>query len=137
MLVGVNYVTFFEAKEFELTNGKLPIREVMLLAYPDSKPDEAPIKQCSLEVMLEETNPCFSYNASFLSRDKADEKVVDNLRAGFWRGLGSCIDSENAIIYSYNSQIGLPKYDIIWQFAWLIHTAAQKKCVFVYGGSPD
>ena len=26
ILIGVDYVTFFEAKEFELPNGKLPIR---------------------------------------------------------------------------------------------------------------
>ncbi len=55
----------------------------MLLAYPYSQPDEAPIKQCSLEIMLEETNRCFSYPASFLSTSQVDETLVDNLRASF------------------------------------------------------
>lgn len=136
-LVGVNYVTHFEAKAFDLPNSHLPISKMMLLAYPDSRPDEASIQVCSLEILLEITNPCFSYSGASFTQIDTNDTIAENLRAEFWHHLRNCIDYENAAIYSYNSEIGLPGFNIFWSFSWLIHNAAQKKCVFLYGGSSD
>jgi hypothetical protein len=137
VLVGVNYVTHFEAKAFDLPNSHLPISTIMLMAYPNSKPDEAYIKECSLEILLEITDPCFSYPDASFTKSDTHGVIAGNLRAGFWQHLENCIDYKNASIHSYNSEVGLPGYDVFWSFSWLIHNAAQKRCVFLYGGSSD
>lgn len=60
VLAGTNYETHFEAKSFKLAGDYLPIKEIMLLVYPASKPDEARITQWPVETMIEAINPCIS-----------------------------------------------------------------------------
>lgn len=140
VLAGWNYVTHFEAKYFRLAGDYLPIKEIMLLAYPASKPDEARIMQWPVETMIEEVNPCLSvpwYAKEGHSETDTDTAAVASRRTDFWRHLQNCIDYDLADVYSYGSEVGLPGYHVFWRFAWLIHSPAQKRCVFLYGVSSD
>ena len=137
ILCGVNYVTYFEAKAFDLTSSFLEISKVMFIAYPHSKPNETYIKECSLEILLEVTDSCFSYCGASFVKDDANGAISEDLRTGFYRHLAKCVDYENAAIYSYNSEVGLPGYDVFWSFCWLIHNVEQGRCVLLYGGSSD
>lgn len=139
-LAGMNYAPLFDVKAFGLASStSLPVREIMLEAYPWSRPDEARITKCSVDLMVKMTDACLVLDDvnTFRSEDAVDTVTRAELRAEFWAHLKNCIDYESADIYDYNSESGLPGYHTFWRFAWLIHNLERKRCVFLYGVASD
>ncbi|HEX8846464.1 MAG TPA: hypothetical protein VF791_17585 [Pyrinomonadaceae bacterium] len=139
-IIGADYVTWFEAKGFDLTGSAFDVEDVIKGAYPGSKPEKGEIIVRSDNNMIERVNKSLKLPDPPYSRSDFRGEIEMNLINGYWKYLKACIDYEKANIIEYiPSQSGDDElWDFIhWGFTFLIYSEEQRRCVIIHGGASD
>jgi hypothetical protein len=139
-IIGPNYITWFEAKGFNLIDSDFSPSYLIKAAYPDSKPEQGKLDEISIDQMVEYVNK----NLRLPNPPYTDEgfryEIQKNVIASYWEHLKACIDYDKAKIIEYfpsfNSGDELWNF-IFWGFTFLIYNKEQNRCIIIHGGSCD
>lgn len=139
-IVGSNYVTWFEAKGFDLDGSVFSGSQLIKAAYPNSNPERGKFNEISVDRMVE----CVTKNLRLPNPPYTDEgfreEIQNGVTTGFWQHLKACIDYHEAFIVSYmpafNANDELWNF-IFWGFTYLIYNGKENRCIIIHGGACD
>jgi hypothetical protein len=137
-LDGGNYSVTLDLKVVDLPSEELPMAEVMVTCYPESRPNPTMFSRVSPDEMRKDVEACFGYESEPMRpalRSRWRAKLDTQLIPAYWLGISQLITRPNAAVYAYSDETGLPGYHTFWFFAYLIH--AGRRCVVVTGKASD
>ena len=139
-IIGVDYLTWFEVKGFELGRSAFTAESVLRKAYPKSRPEKGQVIERSSEDMIERINKSLKLSDPPYSDSDFRNEIERNLISGYWKHLKAALDYEHAKIIEYGPVQGVDDelWDFIyWGFTFLIYSEEQRQCVVIHGGASD
>lgn len=128
---------YFEAKLFECEESVPDIRQLIVAAYPNAKPEKAEIREASAADMVDTLEHELG---RFCPPIEALRVLgpISTFTAALWQYLSECIDYEHSQIFEYFSseKDGL-LCGIMGDFAFIIYNEHLHRCLILSGATCD
>lgn len=131
---------YFDGKGFEMAGADFPVKEVIRLAYPETKPENAKIIECSAKEMVDDINRQMSVERPYWGDPTKTASVpLLNHDAALWRLLKECVNYEGSRIFRYEPLDNSDELHcgITSEFTFVIYDEGQRRCIIISGYNMD
>lgn len=138
LMHGCNYQATFGIDVFDNCQSLDEFRSCLKKQYPSTDPETVTSVLISADDLWSEVNYALNYRGDANSGLSLTQKTLYRLDKAQtkYKDLISQFLSENASIYNYPSEKGIPGYPVFWDYRFIIFTE-RNVCLFLYGSSSD
>lgn len=138
LMYGHNYQVKFGVNLFEDCYNFADFRGKLKQIYKDSRPDTVQPIPLTEKDLWEDIDFAFRFrgdSSAGLALSESKASILEKEQAKYKAFIKQFIDEE-ANIYSYPDDEGIPAYAVFWDFRFIIF-AKENKCLFIFGAASD
>lgn len=141
VLYGLNYQVTVEVVGQTYTGDSLPVADFIRIVYPKSEPHLASTMKVDRQTMRSELTANLSHEgdsgAGPQFTPERRSRVNAQLLPSLFKHLDHLMAPESTVIYSYNSDVGLPGYYMFWFSAFVLDNTASQTALILSAVASD
>jgi hypothetical protein len=137
LLAGDNYVAAFESKGAVLPDEKLPLLEVVHVCFPEVDLVAEEFKPVTADEMMRTVNECLQYEGDLGSGPQFTPQRRRQLASAipqYWDCVWRIVQRDSTILACSADIFGHP---VFWNYAYVLHSPIDQRCLIVAGLSSD
>jgi hypothetical protein len=130
------YDVMLDAACFEILDKEIDDEDVVDAAYQGGYNPIEHRAECSVEAMVAGVHNTLSLSRGFWKPEYTIPDLVENnIREGYWRHVGACIDYKNARVVELGWHV--PHINISGGFTYVLYAGDKKRCMLLVGNVSD
>jgi len=136
---GANYQVSLDTKAVSSTGGRLPLLESVHTCFPEVPLEASKFKRCSVEQMKAHITECLFYEGDAgsgpLFTDDRRERLARSLIPSYWELVWQMVEHLTTSVHPYAGE--LIGYPVFWDFAYVLRSHDESRCLIVAGVASD